>query len=433
MSLTSLAQILRERTGLEIGLDRLETLRGQLEGLAAPLGWESFLATLRRQSMESPAVQKVLDLVTVPETFFFRDRAQFEALQTRILPQLIDENRERKQLRILSLGCSTGEEAYSLAIVVAKLLSQASDWRIQITGADICARSLEFARRGVYRRWSFRGVADPVIRRHFLPHPEGYELRPELRELVRFVPVNVTMGIGPYVESLDLILWRNMSIYFAPAVRNRVACDCRTALREGGYFVVGASEIGQLGPTLDLDTMQIGEAWFYRRPARAEKPATSRPYPVPPRTRGKLADPPPAARTKRPPTELERARDLANRGHYEQARAACAQLIESRAEPLEALYLLAQIEQAQGHLEAAENALLQAVKLDRDFVMAHFMVGLGYCRKGHARRAVRHLRRALRLLEKMPASTLVAHSEGRTAEDLRSTIEQALAQIGEEA
>ena len=468
MSLPALAQILRARTGLEVSQDRLLALQEPLQLLAAPLGWPAFLARLRTFPLESPAVQAVVELVTVAETFFFRDEAHFEALEKVILPRLIEENRACRELKILSLGCATGEEPYSLAILLKRLLPRAvsirekgqeglptDSWAIHLVGVDICTGNLDFARKGMYGPWSFRGVSEAIKNRYFARHSASWELLPEVRELVRFVPLNVVQGIGLYYESIDLILWRNMSIYLSPEARHSVTLHCQKALRRGGYLLVGSSEIGRLGPC-ELVTSQAGQTWFYQRPhpspsrRLASAPGcpqpsgadvgTARPFP---RARRKAAGPrtPPRpleatfsaspGKAAAPVDSLERldeARQLANQGRYDEALELLAPAGKGP-RSLESHYLLAQIEEARGGTRAAEEHLQQTLKIDRDFILGHFLLGLSYSHRGQFRKALRYLERTHKLLTELSPAAFVPLSEGRSAEGLRKTTEQALIQL----
>ena len=184
------------------------------------------------------------------ESYFFRDKGQMALLRERILPELIQRNRSKRSLRIWSAGCSTGEEAYSLAILVAELLPQSattsSHWEIKILGTDINERSLEHARAGIYGEWSFRTMQAGLQQRCFLPTASGWQVEEPNRSLVRFAKCNLAEDTYPDTASgicdMDLILCRNVFIYLEREAVAAIMSRFALTLSEGGYLMTGHAE-----------------------------------------------------------------------------------------------------------------------------------------------------------------------------------------------
>jgi len=186
---------------------------------------------------------RLLDCLTINLTFFFRDQDVFQTLQEEILPSLMQE-RERQQVRRLrfwSAGCASGEEPYSIAMLLAELLGdRLSEWHITILGTDYDLQALAKARQGVYDKFSFHDVPYKRLQQHFMPGVP-YEVHPRLRKLVRFAQHDLLSD--PYPQRLDMILCRNVLIYFAREQHKRLVELFHRALLPGGYLVIGKAEI----------------------------------------------------------------------------------------------------------------------------------------------------------------------------------------------
>lgn len=184
-------------------------------------------------------------LITNRESYFFRDVGQMDLLRRSILPELVEQARSQgRKLRIWSAGCSTGEEAYSLAIIARELAGENGP-EVMVLGTDISPVSVETARRGLYGAWSFRMV-DPALRdRYFHQQGNRWEIDRAIRGLVRFRLGNLTREVsasGAALEQFDLILCRNVFIYFDQESIGRTIAIFAGALRPGGYLLTGHAE-----------------------------------------------------------------------------------------------------------------------------------------------------------------------------------------------
>jgi chemotaxis protein methyltransferase CheR len=187
--------------------------------------------------------------LTIGETYFFRDRRLFVLLRDQILPDLIRERRNGvKKLRIWSAGCSTGEEPYSIAMIIRYLLPDINNWDIVILGTDINPDSLRAAEQGVYSKWSFREEKTVPIEKYFSTTPEGkFQISQEIRDMVRFTSLNLVTDRYPSnltgTTAMDLILCRNVLMYFSSDSAAQVVDRLSSSIVDGGWFVVSPQEI----------------------------------------------------------------------------------------------------------------------------------------------------------------------------------------------
>jgi len=238
---------------------------GERMAACGAVGVGDYLALLRT-THGAEEMQALLNEVTIQETHFFRNPPQFRALRQHVLPQLVKSAATgSRRLRIWSAGCSTGEEPYSVAMLIRELVPLLDGWDIQVVGTDISTRALDAARVGRYSSRSF-GVADPAdVERWFLRDGADYVVRPEVREIVDFRRHNLVSDPPPFDgEPIDLILCRNVTIYFSRDTTRRLMTSLHNRLTDGGYLFLGHSEtLWQINDSFRLVT--LGEAFVYRR------------------------------------------------------------------------------------------------------------------------------------------------------------------------
>lgn len=199
--------------------------------------------------------QNLVAILTTGESYLFRDQGQINLLKNKILPELIayqrnlkvKENRQKASLKIWSAGCSTGEEAYSLAILLHELLPKQDDWQITILGTDINPEAIKKAKQGIYNSWSFRTLSPELQRRYFSPHHSNWKIDTQIQERVKFYTGNLIQDKFPDSTSdicdLDLIVCRNVFIYFNAAAITTVLGKFYQSLRPGGYLMTGHAEL----------------------------------------------------------------------------------------------------------------------------------------------------------------------------------------------
>ncbi|AEI67650.1 protein-glutamate O-methyltransferase [Corallococcus macrosporus] len=266
--LQQLAALLLERAGLKITPDGFHSLRLALSARMPVLSLdepEHYLQRLTGPGGEEE-LRSLLPLVTVGHTEFFRDAKQFRALEKSVLPELVSRSRrEMRKVSIWSAGCATGEEPYSLAMVLAEL--GALSLEVDLWATDLNLAAVEAARQGRFTSRRAISINQERLTRFFKPVEEGYEALPALREYIRFDGQNLAVPVFDKVglASLDLILCRNVIIYFdLPTIRGLMD-RFLAALRPGGLLFLGYSE--SLFKVYDrFEMIEVEGAFVYRRP-----------------------------------------------------------------------------------------------------------------------------------------------------------------------
>ncbi|MDF2812453.1 MAG: protein-glutamate methyltransferase [Microvirga sp.] len=386
--------------------------------------------------------------ITIGETFFFRYVEQFAALRDVILPELIERKATEKRLRIWSAGCSTGAETYSVAILVTQLLGEElKDWRVSIVGTDINENFLDIARRARFGRWALRSLTPEQKADYFLPATESdqWQLRPEFRSLVRFERHNLLSLLDRtsplQFTEFDLILCRNVLIYFHPDMVNRIVEALRDTLVEAGWMLLGHAEPNPGFATM-MQALNLPGTTAYRRlpgsptwqpqgdvkPAWADVLAPVRPpsaikpqKPAAPRLRQPPAPiPPPPATGGDAETLVTEVRRLADAGELARADAACKfGLRERPVDPVLHFYL-GLVAQAMKRPSEAEKAFRDSIYLDKNFVMAHYHLGLHLIANGQSRRGQRSIANAARIAATLPPDCPLEEADGLTGKEFRS-------------
>jgi len=193
--------------------------------------------------------QHLAELLTNNESYFFRDRQQLNLLKNQIFPQLINQKREQGNLtlKIWSAGCSTGQEPYSLAIMLKELLLDINAWDLTIFGTDIDLAALNQARAGIYSEWSFRDTEPRIKRQYFEPLGCNYQIERSIRQMVTWQKLNLLSDRFPQLFSnlreIDLIVCRNVFIYFGTITIGKILSKFYDTLQPNGYLLVGHSEL----------------------------------------------------------------------------------------------------------------------------------------------------------------------------------------------
>ncbi len=257
------AQAIERRFGHQQDPRRAAELAVLLERRLAAAGAPDYAAyrrLLERAGGEEWAA--LAPLLTVPETYFFRMPEHFEALAAEALPEVIRRNEERRSLRILSAGCATGEEPYSLRILLNERFPQLASWRVSIAGVDLSEAALERARLGEYNTWSLRATSEARRRANFLQVGKLFRLKPEARAGVEFRRENL-LDPGAKQELFDVIFCRNVLIYFSEeAIRDAVAVLTRRLVPQG-YLFLGPAE-SLRGVSRHFSLCHRHDTFFYR-------------------------------------------------------------------------------------------------------------------------------------------------------------------------
>jgi len=190
--------------------------------------------------------QKLVLLLTNLESYFFRDQEQFKLLRDRILPELIQRQEHNKTLRIFSAGCSTGEEPLSLAILLKELIPDPEQWNLMILGVDINQDALKKAKQGIYTPWSLRSIDPEIMQQYFLHSNNQYYLDLQIQQMVTFKYINLvkdSFNEHNEMKNIDLIICRNVFIYFELSAIAKVLDKFNQILQPSGYLITGHTEL----------------------------------------------------------------------------------------------------------------------------------------------------------------------------------------------
>ena len=434
--LEQLSRCLDAEMGLHFPQPRWADLQRGIEAAAKELGFETptecadWLLSAR---LTKPQLALLAAHLTIGETYFFRDPAVFDFLGTHVLPELIRTRRTTgKQLRIWSAGCCTGEEPYSLAITLSRLLPDISEWLITILATDLNPRFLKKAAEGRYGTWSFRSAPDTIRKQYFHEAPDGAcEIALPIRKMVSFSTLNFAEDAYPSLltdtNAMDLIFCRNVLMYFSQAQATKVAARLHACLVDGGWLFTSASEVSkEIFPQFEMVRHPGVLAFRKHAEAPVRVPASSPP--------GRLA---PARRTApepavggdapvekiTPAASLSLARRLANEGRLAEALAQCERAITADKLVAAGHYLRGVILQEKGAFTEAREALRRALFIDQDFIVAHFALGNLLRHQGRRTEADRSFDNARELLERCVPDAELPESDGVTAGHLLAMLE----------
>ncbi|MBW4461141.1 MAG: tetratricopeptide repeat protein [Nodosilinea sp. WJT8-NPBG4] len=463
-------QLLSDKVWLRakaLGLRTLADYHDYLKDLDhSSLALDSFKArpSLPQQRSEW---QELYSILTINESYFFRDSNQLRLLSDRLLPEIIQRKQaaaplgSKPSLRIWSAGCSTGEELYSIAIALDQLNLPWHQWDVQLIGTDISAAAVHSARQGLYSSWSFRQTSAALQQTYFQADGESYKICDRLQQHVVFQVGNLlkdpcpSLGQGP--DGLDLILCRNVFIYLDRLAIGQIIQKFHGALVPQGYLLTGHAELYGQNTSPFLIT-SFPETVVYQKPPQASLPLPAasttavqwETFANPQPSRLAVGTTPPrlddsltaalqeateflqqnnytgAIRAAKqlylthPDCTAARqiaARAYANTGCYSQAKQLCQRVIQDHPLSLDMHHLLAQIAEDENDLETAKEHLRKIIYLDPDFVKAYLDLASIYDRAKQPEKAKTTREHALNLLAKLPPNTVLDdHSDATVAQ-----------------
>jgi len=427
---------LAERVSRRLASLRISDCGAYLNQLAGPRG---------KHELELLAAE-----LTIGETYFFRHTEQFDALREQIIPDIIARNQNSRSLRIWSAGCSYGAEPYSVSILLkTHFAEQLQGWDVSILATDINTEFLAMAREGAYDEWAFRGTPADLKLRCFTQVGKKWMLASEFKKDVSFVAHNLISDPFPPCESFqsgglsfDLILCRNVVIYFSQADFSQIVGRFENCLTDGGWLLVGHAE-----PNLEMFDafclVSVPGAILYQRnsspkltviepaplafeewaaPILNDTPPSIWPelLPVP------LPLPTPVVSAPAPVSEFDNVRKLADQGQWEQADVGCQNLLRldnhnSRVHCFHALIL-----EHLGRSADSEQALRRAIYLDRNSVLAHYYLGVRQQLNRDYGQAARSFGNVELLLAKLDSAHVFGDADGMTAGEMRQTVRMQL-------
>lgn len=460
--LEQLSGLVAERFGLHFPAERWGDMQRGLTHAATRRGHAQVDAYARRlltMPITTEDHEALVASLTVGETYFMRERQSLQALEQFILPTLLRRGDGQRGLRIWSAGCCSGEEPYTIAMMLDRLLPDGRPASLLAT--DLNPVFLARAARAEYGEWSFRETPAWVRERYFQRLGNGrYRLHDRIRQRVTFARLNLVENDYPSpangTEAMDVILCRNVLMYFTPERARAAIARLRQALNDGGWLIVSPAETSS-GLYSGFKQTIIDGAILYQKtdadapasthgpplaafpddpvaplaPTTQDRPAVAEIVPVrPPAPTHPI---PGASVQDTEPTEpdhrLAIAREHAGRGELAQAIEYCRQAIAANRLDPSAHYLLGTVLQAGQHVDEAAQALARAIYIDPDFVLAHFALGDLRRAQGRTREARKHFDHALKTVRALPAGMPVPESDGLTAGHLGAILADLLARL----
>ena len=239
---------IHQRSGIFFADNKMYLLRNRLAKRIQELGIGSYRDYFYhiKYDITTKEFNILMNLVTTNETSFYRNPPQLKSFSEEVLPLIIRgklDSEEPKSLKIWSAGCSTGEEPYTLAILIMEFLKSTVDWNIEVVASDISEDVLAAARKGHYSEVSLRTTPAEIVQRYFTRQENKYVIKPEIKVMVRFGHLNLydPRKLSMFAD-MDIIFCRNVMIYFSDEVKKQIVRGFYNALRPGGYFYIGYSE-----------------------------------------------------------------------------------------------------------------------------------------------------------------------------------------------
>lgn len=479
-------QLISDRLGIQVQDHQRSDLLHALDRgrrLAQCRTFQAYREILQNSPIGSPEMEALISAITVGESYFFRDEKQLDFLVSSWLPQVLATKREQadKTIRIWSAGCATGEEAYTLAILIKTCLPNRESWGVQILGTDINSSALERAALGQYRPWSLRSLSAFQKACYFLQQGEKYQIAAEFRSLVRFRPFNLAsdpvsmllQDAGPF----DLIVCRNVFIYFARSAVARAMGGFAECLASHGSLLLGASDPLDTAPSsLTLYRDEGGlrdDGGFYFRHSGAPRHAAPKlqmfsdvqafpkvqevsalPAAEPVQNR-QTPNPPVLAKGREPEVSSiltlidqqrwssvlsaveshlafwgqqaqvldYRAKALTHLGRHQEAAESCEQSLSLDQTRHQGHLLHGLILVHLGRHDDAEKALRRALFLESGYIEAHLQLGLLLLRNGRHRDGLHSLRNALSLARRQNPDHKSAELTDMTYGELSRSLE----------
>ncbi len=491
--LQKFSDFVRNLVGLDFVPKNWPSLRRTLSRVSLSRGFETtsdFVKWLVDVHDQNSKIDILANILTIGETFFFRDFKTFEGIERVIIPDFIKSKRsDSSPLSVWSAGCSTGEEPYSLAILFKRLCYNHNGLQFRILGTDVNKESLEKSMKGFYKEWSFRGAPQWLKKDFFAKTGGGYQLDPSVISMVEFrylnmVSLDYSTGLQGFTP-LDIILCRNTMMYFTADLRNRIIDRMLLWLNEDGWLILSPSEIphvsnpklelvtlpgavffrrkkgmGKLSLSMSVETIQDRNKdwWIAKKPepstAIVPKTSTLKDLAVLPRTKPhspslenhlELAKEALAVSDYRKTIELLKGRPdreadptLLGDRQFTLARAwANLGLLNEAQESIEAAlqldklnpayhHIFASILQARNMNQEAMERLQRVLFLDPDHVMANVTLGTIQSGLNNQTEALRYMRNAITLLDQLAAEEIVPDSDGATAVHIREMVKSAI-------
>lgn len=475
-------QFLSGKIGIYYPRKRWSDLEKKLDLIKKSFGFEDIEDCLR-WIMKNPIDKKTMDVLiinlTVGETYFFRDPKVFTALEHQIIPNIIERCKKQRSIKIWSAACCTGEEPYSIAILLNRLIPNLDEWKVSILGTDVNAEFLQKAKKANYKKWSFRTTPLEIIERYFQKEREVFTLVPEVRKMVQFQYLNLVEDSYPdprkEICNFDLILCHNVLIYFSNEQVKKTIHQLTESLSDNGWLSLSAIEAPFITEADLVAKCCYGSYFFQKKYTGKESPLSEHldipsAYSLPQTPENFAAEANPAA--EKPTDFFADCYQLYQEKAYQEVIARLHSFLSQYVNDSEAIrkysneiillmrtyanqgslrlalewsdialhadklnpmhhYFRAILLQDQGNIPEAIRFLKNALFIDSHYVMAYVILGILEEQQGSKEAASRNLKAALELMKHHLPSDILQNSEEYTVEYLRELISNHLKNLQE--
>ncbi len=482
--MTDLMIVIEETLGLHFPREKWSDLERAVLSIYEDLGYtdvESLAKQIIKKDISRDELETLAAALTVGETYFFREPASLNAFEYNIIPDLIKSGTRR--LRIWSAGCATGEEPYTIAMILKKAIPSIEDWDITILATDINMKFIRKALAGVYTRWSFRDVPNWIINKYFVTKSDNqFEISPEIKKMVTFSYLNLMEDNYPSIlndtNAMNVIFCRNVLMYFSEENIRKVVHKFHSSINDGGFFIVSQTELSEYyfgnfqnfpssGAIIYKKDSHKRPVVSYSSPVLSEPPIKlnkkipvdtsaeynenfkslfiETPLPVKPEVKNSAVNTVEKIRKHYEAGEYDEALDkltlfiskergnsealaliarvYANKGMLGEAEKHCREAVALDDMNPVNYFLLASIYKETGNLVDAVSTLRKAIYLDPGFIMAYYTLGIIAMGQNSKRDAEKNLDTALSLLKKFNSDDYVPESEGIPAGRLAEIVE----------
>ena len=375
----NLSQLIQSKLGIHIGSEKIKFYMEGLyrkSSLINKYSEEKYLEYLTEKTNFAENEWKIiLDALNISETYFLRDAGQFEILEKHIIPSILEKNNVSKKINIWSAGCSTGEEPYSIAILLNELLPNIASWDISVLATDVNEKSIEKAMEGNYMEWSFREMPPEKVTKHFTQRKNLYQVNDSIKKNIQF-RVNNLLETA-YHNEFDLILCRNVFIYFDDNSKKTVLNKFDRSIKENGYMLLGHSEAPHLIPD-SFESIVNQKSIYYRKKIISSPVNISETNNLPKtkiEIKKNISQTTPQkvfkAQFDNSKNKIELAKNLTNNGHLPEAEKILQNILAENPSNHEAIFLQGQILEAKGNFDSAENRYKKAIYLEPLFLESY--------------------------------------------------------------
>ena len=267
-----ICRILKERSGLTLAKDKAYLLESRLLPVARKWKFANFeeLARVVRTKPDEALLRDVTEAMTTNESFFFRDIKPFDQFRDIVLPHMLTARAQQKTMRIWSAACSSGQEPYSLAMILSEQAAKLQGWRIEIVATDLSTEILSRAREGMYSQFEVqRGLPIQLLVKYFQQSGDRWQINKPVRDMVQFRPFNLLQPMAP-LGRFDVVFCRNVLIYFDQPTKTKVLDGIAGQMAEDGFLYLGGAET-VLGVTERFQLIE-GQRGIYGVQSGAAKP-----------------------------------------------------------------------------------------------------------------------------------------------------------------